>query len=143
MTENSDMLLTEAEKETLASALGYGSTSAEGKQTIHTFLNNIATAPDTTKVGYLAVEELGNPLHTMRTYKNMSLVAEKIMDNKELADYFIKKSEIITASSLSKEGFLIKQATTTTRNIGDVTKRRRQNKGWFRKKESDDGEEVQ
>ena len=131
--------LSEAEKEELAKALGYGTTQSDNKHTTHTFLFNIATAEDTTKVGNIEKDELGTPRHPTRAYKQLALIAEKIMDNDDLASYWKLKSENITATSLSKEGFLPKLAVITRREIADMTKRRKPNRGWFKKRD-DDGE---
>ena len=40
-------------------------------------------------------------------------------------------AEATLATSLSKQGFLVRQATTQTKQVADVTKRRTVNKGWF------------
>ena len=62
-----------------------------------------------------------------------------IMNNKYFADYFKDEAEDTLATSLSREGFLVRQATTTTKQIADVTKRKKVNKGWFSKKEETQG----
>lgn len=112
------------------------------KYNVHIFLHRVATADDTTKVGNLKEEEVGKPEYPNRALKEMALVASDIIDNDELSKFFLKESEILTATSLSKDGFLVKQATTTTRQIADVTKKpRTENKSWFKKKDSNDGGE--
>ena len=55
------------------------------------------------------------------------------MDNNYFKDYFLDEGEITTATSLSREGFLVRQATTQTKQVADVTRRRTVNKGWFGK----------
>jgi hypothetical protein len=50
----------------------------------------------------------------------------------------------VTASSLSREGFLVKQATTTTKQLADITKKpKTQNKSWFKKKDESEGDKLQ
>jgi len=107
----------------------------EEKNNIHTLLNNIIQAIDTTKAANLRddkeLNELGIPEHTVRGAKSMALIAEKIMDNEYFKEYFEKEAENTLATSLSREGFLVRQATVQTKQVADVTKRRKINKGWF------------
>ena len=107
----------------------------EEKYNVHTFLHRVATADDTTKVGNLSDAEVGTPKHPTRALKEFALIAGKIINNPFFEDYFSQEAEIVSSTSLSKEGFLVKQATTQTRQIADVTKKRMKNKGWFQKKE--------
>lgn len=121
----------------IAAAMKDNVTAHEERQSVHTFLFNIATAKDTTKIGNLQVDkeinELGMPQQSVRGSKEMALIAEKIMDNNFFKDYFEKEVENTLATSLSREGFLVKQATVQTKQVADVTKRRKINKGWFGK----------
>jgi len=112
----------------------------EEKYNVHLFLHRVATADDTTKVGNLKEEELGTPRHPLRASKEFALISEKIIGNDFFKEYFEKESEILTSTSLSKEGFLIKQATTQTKQVADVTKKRKLNAGWFKKKEENENE---
>ena len=115
----------------------------EEKYNVHTFLHRVATADDTTKVGFLKEEEVGIPRYSVRSLKEFALICETIMGNDIFKEYFEKQSEIITASSLSREGFLVKQATTQTRQIADITKTKKENKSWFKKKDDKEGEQLQ
>ena len=134
--------LNPAEMEQLASALGYGAAVPEGKQNVHTFLHNVATADDTTKLGFLKEEEIGLPKHPVRTYKTMGLIANSVMKNEELAQYFLAKSEILTSSSLARDGFLTKLAVVQRRELADVTKpHRKPSSSWFKKKDAPTQEE--
>ncbi len=109
----------------------------EDKHNVHEFLNRVVEAEDTSKIANLRddkeINELGIPSYTVRGAKDMALTAEKIMDNKYFQDYFEKEAENTLATSLSREGFLIKQAVTQTKQVADITKRRKVNKGWFGK----------
>ena len=58
-------------------------------------------------------------------------ISEKIMNNPFFKDYFEAEAEDSLATSLSREGFLVRQATTMTKNVADITKRKKINKGWF------------
>ena len=135
-----DLNLTEDERIELARYLGsYGTPVMDEKSNVHSFLKNIVTADDTTKLGFLSEDELGKMKHPLRTYKNLALISGKIMDNPYFQEYFTAEGEIVTATSLSKEAKLISLAVIQRRQIEDLTHRRKPNKGWFRKKEEDDG----
>jgi len=118
--------------------LGYSSSSTgEEKQNVHTFLHNVATAKDTTKIGFLKEQEIGLPKLPLRTYKELELFCREIMNQEDFADYFKKKSEILTSTSLSKDAKLITLAILQKREVADVTsKPEKENKGWFKKKKS-------
>ena len=128
--------LSEQEKELIKEIAGYGGAAPEGKHNVHTFLFNVATAEDTTKLGNLTPQELGNLDNPVRAYKHLASFANDIMDKPELSKYFGFQSEIATSTSLSKEGFLVSKATESVRKVGDITKKpMKENKGWFSKKE--------
>lgn len=121
--------------ERLASLVGT-TPSAADQQNVHTFLHNVAIAKDTTKTGFLDAEELGKPTLPLRTYKELGLFCQEVADMKYFADYFKMKGEILTATSLSKEAKLLMSAISTLqrREMADVTKPRKVNRGWFKPK---------
>lgn len=134
-----DEELTTGEKQAVADYIDATSPTPmpEEKYNVHLFLNKVATSDDTIKVGNLTTEELGTLKHPVRAIKEFELIARKIIGNDYIADYMRDEAEIYTSTSLSKEGFLVKQATTQTRNIADTTRRgdRPRRKGLFAKKE--------
>lgn len=134
--------LTDTEKEELKDILGYGGVADNSRQTVHSFLHNVATAKDTTKLGNLREEEIGLLSNPVRSFKHLALFSDSIMKNPELANFFNSSSEIGTATSLSRDGFLTKLAVVNRKEIADVTKPRKENKGWFSKKDDskDSGE---
>jgi hypothetical protein len=119
----------------IASAMKDNSPTPDEKHNIHKFLFDVVLSPDTTKIGNLQVDkdinELGLPEYNVRGAKDMELISDKIMDNDYFKDYFKQQAEDTLATSLSREGFLVKQATVQTKQISDMTKRRKINKGWF------------
>jgi len=121
----------------IAQAMKDNAQTPEEKQSVFTFLFNVATAKDTTKSANLRddkdISELGGPSYTVRGAKEMSAIATHIMGNKYFDDYFKLEAENTLATSLSREGFLIRQGTTQTKQVADITKRRKVNKGWFGK----------
>ena len=138
-----DEELTESEKQEIKDLLGYGSNLPDTKHNVHTFLNNVATAEDTTKLGNLEANELGNLNNPVRAFKHLGIFAERIMHKKDLAGFFYGNSEIGTSTSLSKEGFLVKQATLQKRVLADETKKRKPNKGWFKSKDKGEDNDEQ
>ena len=100
------------------------------------FLNKVATSEDTTKTGNLKDEELGYTRFSLRSYKELALASEKLCQNDTWADYFKKKGEILTATSLSRNGFLTNLAVIQRRQIEDMNATpAKENKGWFKPKE--------
>lgn len=130
--EEAIMKIAEAMKDT---------TPTEEKSNVHTFLLNVVQAeePDKIiKVGNLRddkeLNELGIPTWTARGDLRLALISEEIMENDYFAGFFRKDLVNTMATSLSREGFLIRQATVTTKQVADVTKRRKINKGMFGQK---------
>jgi hypothetical protein len=119
----------------IAAAMKGNEPTHEDKQSVPTFLFNIVTAKDTTKVGNLDDSkdnnELGFPSHNVRGSLEMARISNLIMDNEMFREWFAAEAEATLATSLSKQGFLVKQATTQTKHVADTTKRRKINKGWF------------
>ena len=126
----------------LATAMKDQAPAQEEKHNVHEFLDNVVKADDTTKIANLRddkeINELGIPSYPVRASKDMALVAEKIMNNKYFQEYFEKEAENTLATSLGREGFLVKQATVQTKVVADATKRRKINKGWFGKKTTEE-----
>ena len=108
------------------------------KHNVFTFLTNVAVSQDTTKLGNLKEEELGNPSLPLRSDKSLSLWAGEVMENNFLESFFLKEAEITTSTSLSKDGFLTKLAVLSKKEIADVTKPKKLNRGWFRSKKEEE-----
>lgn len=136
MTEQKDLSDEEAIMK-IASLMKDNAPTQEDKQSVHTFLFNVATAGDTTKTGNLRddkdMNELGIPAHNVRGSLELARISDLIMDNEVFSEWFKKEAEETLATSLSREGFLVKSATTTTKQISDMTRRKKVNKGWFGK----------
>ena len=109
--------------------------TADEKQNVHTFLHNVAVSKDTTKTGFLGSEELGMPILPVRTYKELSLFCKDIANMDYFSDYFNKKAEITTSTSLSRDAKLLGLAILQKREVADVTRKpRKENKSWFKPK---------
>jgi len=106
---------------------------------VHQFLHDVAITKNTTKVGNLNEEELGKPKLPLRTNKELELFCRDIMDQMEFAEYFKKKGEILSSTSLSKDAKLINLAVIQRRETTEslnLTPKKKENKGWFKKKSS-------
>lgn len=127
----------------LAQAMKDNAPTQDEKQNVHTFLHSVVVADDTRKIGNLRDEkdftELGIPSHTVRGSLEMSRISDKIMDNSFFKEWFDAEAEETLATSLARGGFLIRQATVQTKNVADVTKRKKINKSWFKKTEENTG----
>jgi len=107
----------------------------EQKTNKHRFLTNVIKAEDTTKTGNLTPEEIGEPKLPLRTNKELALFCNDIWEQKEWGTYFNKQGEILTSTSLSKDGILLKLSATDKTEMADTTpKEKKPNKGWFKKK---------
>lgn len=134
--------LTPEEKEELREMIGYGSNIPDGKQNVHTFLHNVATAEDTTKLGFLNENEIGMMPNPIRSYKHLAQFANDIMHKEGLSNFFKANSEIVTSTSLSRGGFLVDRAVVQKRELKDTTTKPKENKSWFKSKDDNkqDGE---
>jgi len=108
----------------------------EERHNVHTFLFNVATAKDTTKLGFLNDEEIGKPKLPQRTLKELALFCKEIMNQKEFGEFFEKEAEILTSTSLSKNAKLLTSAILQKKEVADVTEQRKENKGWFKPKKN-------
>ena len=140
--------LTEEDILKLAQSMKDNIPSQEDKHNTHTFLHSVVIAEDTRKIGNLQDDkefsELGLPANHVRGSFELARISDKIMGNEFFADYFKAEAEETLATSLSRGGFLVRQATTNTKNVADVTKRTKENKGWFKStKETTGGDPYQ
>lgn len=143
MADAEDTPLTENEKKELQELLGYGANLPDPKQNVHTFLFNVATADDTTKLGFLKEEEIGMMPNPIRSYKHLKLFANDVMKKPKLANFFGANSEIVTSTSLSRQGFLVDRAVVQKRELKDTTKTLKENKGWFKSKDKNKEQEAE
>lgn len=137
MSEDQMPELSEEDKKQIQEAIGFSPPVPEEKHNVHSFLNRVATSADTIKLGNLESEEIGQPSKTLRTYLEMALISNKLMDNDTLSEFYTAKAEIITSSSLSKNAKLINLAVIQKRIVEDETKEKKENKGWFKSKNKD------
>jgi hypothetical protein len=124
----------------IAQAMKDNAPSADEKHNVHTFLNNIIQTREienVSKVGNIIVDkeidEMGYPAWNVRGSLEMARISDKLMGNAFFKEYFEASAIETFNTSLSRQGFLVKQGTTQTKQVADVTRRRKINKGWFGK----------
>ena len=120
----------------LAMAMQGNAASPDDKNNVFAFLNSVASSPDTTKTGFLRddkdLDEVGTPKLPVRTFHSLALIADQIIGNEYLKNYFEREAEIITKTSLSRNAKLLSLGVLQKKEVADVTNRpRRQNKSWF------------
>jgi len=104
------------------------SPQAEEKHSVFTFFNRILQTKDTLKVSNLKENEL-NSVRILRNAANYAdLVGLDIV-----ASYINGKSETLLGSSLSREGFLIRQSITQKKEVKSDSRMRRMKKNWYGK----------
>lgn len=133
----------------IAQAMKDNVPSVDEKQNVHTFLFNVVQAENikrVSKIGNLKdgsekgkIDELGVPSWNVRGALEMGRISKSIMNNSFFQSYFESSAEETLSSSLSREGFLVRQATTQTKAVADITRRRRINSGMFKKKVEESG----
>jgi len=122
----------------LAAAMKDNAPSQDEKHNVHSFLTKVVTEEGverTSKLGNLRddkeLNELGIPQWSVRGCLKMARISDMIMRNDYFKDYFNAAAMEVTGTSLSREGFIIRQATTSTKQLADITKRKKINKGMF------------
>lgn len=126
--------LTEEEIEELEK-LGYGFPKPDEKNNIFSFFKRVIATRDTTRVSNLQEEELGHATIPVRTNLQLALYCEQ-MGLGGLGSHFMKESQIISNSSLSRDGFLDKLAVTQKREMDTKTRTATpaQRRNWFQRK---------
>lgn len=122
---------------TLAAKMKDNVPSQEDKSNVHTFLQKVAEADDNIKTANLRedkeINEMGIPRFHVRGLLHLRRISGIIMNNPFFEKYFSEEIQDVSASSLSRGGFLIRQATTQTKQVADATRRVTRNKGLFGK----------
>jgi hypothetical protein len=124
----------------IAGAMKDSGTTQDERHNIHTFLTQVVNTEEidrVSKVGNLRddreINELGIPDWHVRGALKMSRISDKVMDNDFFKEYFDSQARETLATSLSREGFIIRQGTTSTKQVADITKRRKVSKGFLGK----------
>ena len=98
------------------------------------FFLEVVRADDTSKLGNLTEDELGMAHLPLRTLKELAHDCALIPSMSSFKEHFKHHAENMLATSLSKEGFLIKARITQKKELLDNKKKTRR-KGLFGRKE--------
>ena len=105
---------------------------------IDNFFLEIIRDKDSLKVGNLTDTELGTPKLPLRTLVDLTRDCSLVPSLSSMKDSFEKQTQSLIASSLSKEGFLIKARITQKKELVDKDKRKQRRKGLFGRKEEEE-----
>lgn len=140
--DQEDQQMSDLEMEQYLRSLGAGtSPSFEEKFGVHKFLDGVAKSKDTTKLGNLNETELGTPRLPLRTLKELAVFCKDVANMGFASDYFAKKAEILTSTSLSKDAKLIGLSVMQRREVSQKLRVRKPKKRWFGKDEEKETEE--
>lgn len=117
------------EKQTAAQA-SYGFPDPPTKDSIYKFFRELLQKEDSSKIGNVKKEELGNLRLTIRSYRNIANFCG-IMKLNTWSDWAASKGEITLATSLSRDGFLPKLFVTQIKQEKKVTGDRIIKRGLF------------
>lgn len=118
---------------------GYGSPSAAQKESLYKFCRDILKVKDTTRIANLTPQELGLNKLGVRHYQEIAAYAE-IEGLDIVQDYLMNKSQIITATSMSKKGFWAQLFFTNIKKEGKVRDKSPEKKRWFSSKKPEESE---
>ena len=104
---------------------------------IDNFFLEVIRNEDSLKLGNLTQEEIGFPELPVRTLVELADDCENIPSMSSFVEDFRKQAQNMIASSLSKEGFLIKARITQKKELLDKDKRKTRKKGLFGKTEEE------
>jgi len=105
---------------------------------IDNFFLEIIRNDDSLKIGNLTDTELGLPRLPLRTLVELTDDCRIIPSMSAFADDFEKQAQTLIASSLSKEGFLIKARITQKKELVDKDKRKQRRRGLFGRREEEE-----
>ena len=129
--EVKEFVVTQSEAEELRDLIR----NATEEKGIDNFFLGIIRDDNSLKIGNLTEEELGMPQIPLRSMIDLASDCEKIPALIDLGNDLKKQAQNLIASSLSKEGFLIKSRITQKKEFADTKKKRVVKKGLFGSKE--------
>jgi len=113
-----------------AEQASYGYPEEIEKPSAFQFFNKVLSVEDSSKVGNLRNEELGGTRLSVRDYLTLANF-QRSLGHKRVAEYFERKAEISTKTSLSRDGFLMNLAV-TQRKESRKSKLKEGKKGWLK-----------
>lgn len=118
---------------------GYGSPSAEQKDNLYKFFRHILEVEDTTRIGKIRDEEIGLCKLGIRHYQEIASYAE-VEGLAKVAGYLIKKSQIITSTSMSRDGFWPQLFVTSIKREKKDKEPEKKKSHWFSKKTEEESD---
>lgn len=101
------------------------------KNTVIEFINKAFKTKDSTKVSFMDDEEV----RALRVNHSAALYARMMYsEDSIITKFFMGRSEIIAAPTMGRQGNLVNAAITTKKEF-KAGLHRKENKGWFKKKE--------
>lgn len=104
------------------------------KDSLFRFFREILTTKDTSRIGDLTAQELGLTKLGIRHYQEIAAYAN-VEGLDKVSDYLTKKSQIISATSMSKNGFWPQLFVTQIRQEKKEKPKEEKKKGWFAKRQ--------
>ena len=111
----------------------YGSPKQPEKDSQFKFFRDILKIKDTTRVGNLTPQELGVTKLGVRHYQEIAAYAA-VEGLNEVSDYLNLKSQIVSATSMSKKGFWAELFVTMIKRERKDKPKEEKKKGFFTKK---------
>jgi len=140
--EDEELQKLEDELEKLKSLdTSYGSPQPKDKEHILKIFRDILETSDSRKVGNLTESELGKLRLPVRPYFELAAYAESEGLDK-VALYLADKAEIISSTSMSKLGFLVKMLVTQIKKEQKIGEPKKKKKKWFGTEEKEESEET-
>lgn len=119
--------------------LSSDSPKSKDKDNQYKFFRDILTLNDTTRVGNLQNMEMGAMKLGVRHYQEIATYA-KMEGLSKVHDYLMVKSQIVTATSMSKKGFWSELFMTQIKREKKDKPKDEKKKGLFSKKSEEEGE---
>lgn len=117
----------------------YGSPSAAQKDSLYKFCRDILKIKDTTRIGNLTAQELGLSKLGVRHYQEIAAYAGA--EGLDIVEkYLMNKSQIITATSMSRKGFWAQLFFTNIKAEKKLKEPTKEKKKWFSRKTEEESE---
>lgn len=141
MTQEDDELKKlEEELKNLEDKSDYESPPSQDKDTLYKFFREILNLQKTTRVGKLDKNELGGTKLGVRHYMDIAAYARAEGLN-IVSDYLVNKSQILTETSMSKDGFWAQLFVTQIKKEQKLKEPSKESKKWWERKQKDEESE--
>lgn len=111
------------------------------KDSFYRFARDMLDKKDSTKIANVQKNELGTPKITLRAYQDLALYAQAEGLDK-VSEYLYNKGEVISKTSMGKEGFWAKLLVTQIKKETKTSESPKKAKRWFSWGRKDDEVEA-